>query len=125
MEPSDKSEAQTERELARCEQCWPSRNDCYVFHLCRFGEKVTECLDSIVALLFTLRTQSRWATVREAERYAHVSNGVVRDAVNKGELPAYRRSAKSVVLLDLDEIDGWINTTWRIGIVSEREEDAA
>lgn len=125
MEPSDKGEAQPECDPALHERHRSHCPVCGTLHLYRLVEKVTECLDSIVALLFTLRTRSRWATVREAERYAHVSNGVVRDAVNNGELPAYRRSAKSVVLIDLDDIDKWIRATWRISAVSEREEDAA
>lgn len=125
MDRSEPSEAQEECEPSRCERERLSHSTVERQCLWRLGEKIIECLDAIVALLFSIRTRSRWATVREAERYAHVSNGVVRDAVNNGELPAYRRSAKSTVIVDLDEIDVWIHTTWRICVTEDREESVA
>lgn len=76
------------------------------------GERIAACLETIAAALIGLCMRSPWVTVREAEKYAHVSHGVVADAIRNGELPGYRRSPRSVILVNRRDIDEWISTVW-------------
>lgn len=76
------------------------------------AERVVCLLDTMVDLLFMLRMGSRWATYTEAERYAHIAHGVISDAVDRGEIAAYRRKGGRRVLVHLDDVDLWIRTCW-------------
>ena len=78
------------------------------------GERIAACLESLVSLLARGALRPRWATVCEAERYARARNGTIAEAIARGELPSYRRGPRSSVLVDLDEVDGWIHETWRV-----------
>ena len=53
-----------------------------------------------------------WASIRQAERHAHVTNGTIRAAVKRGEIKAYKRHGGKGAILDLRDVDAWIRTTW-------------
>jgi hypothetical protein len=78
------------------------------------GNSFLSCIAEATELLsFSERTASPWVTIYEAERYAHVSHGVISDAIKCGELPGYRRSGGKTTLVNVREIDEWI-ASWRI-----------
>lgn len=80
----------------------------------RKDDRVLTCIVEATELLsFYERTASPWVTIYEAERYAHVSHGVISDAIKCGELPGYRRSGGKTTLVNVREIDEWI-ASWRI-----------
>jgi hypothetical protein len=53
-----------------------------------------------------------WATFREAERHARVGDGVIRAAAERGEIPAYRRKGGKGAIVNLNDVDEWIRSTW-------------
>lgn len=55
---------------------------------------------------------AKWATIREAERHAHVTNGTIRAAIKRGEIKAYKRHGGKGALIDLRDVDEWIRNTW-------------
>ena len=52
----------------------------------------------------------------EAERYAHVRRGTIRDAVMSGEICGFRRSAGSAIIVRIADVDHWIECTWPMSI---------
>jgi excisionase family DNA binding protein len=58
---------------------------------------------------------ARWASLQQAERHARVTNGTIRAAVKRGEIPGYKRPGGKGVLVDLNDVDAWIKTTWKSG----------
>lgn len=50
-----------------------------------------------------------WLTVVEAERYARVRAGTIREAIERGDIKAYRRSAR-YLLVHRDDVDTWIRS---------------
>lgn len=73
---------------------------------------VMRYLHEISASLFAIRCSSPWLTVTEAERYARVRRGTVRDAVRAGEIRGFRRTSGSVVIVRVADVDRWIESTW-------------
>ena len=73
-------------------------------------------LDNILrgypSMVITLRPQSPWLTVREAEDYARVPHGVISKAVKDGELPAYQRREGTTTVIAVTDIDDWIRNLW-------------
>ncbi len=56
---------------------------------------------------------AHWASVRDAERHVHAHEGTVRAAINRGEIPAYRRPGRrGSVIVDLRDVDAWVRNTW-------------
>ncbi|MBR3159716.1 MAG: hypothetical protein IKF14_11550 [Atopobiaceae bacterium] len=54
-----------------------------------------------------------WASVRDAERHVRAQEGTVRAAINRGDIPAYRRPGKrGAVIVDLRDVDAWVRDTW-------------
>ncbi|MDO4807986.1 MAG: hypothetical protein Q4A07_12160 [Coriobacteriales bacterium] len=74
--------------------------------------KIGEVLDEIRALLFSIRMQSPWITQREAERYLRCKSGALSEAIRTGELPTYRRTQTSTVLINVHELNAWVARAW-------------
>ena len=53
---------------------------------------------------------SPWLTIREGERYAHVGDGVLRAAIKRGDVPAYKRSGGKGVIVHVNDLDAWIRS---------------
>lgn len=54
---------------------------------------------------------TRWATKKEAAEHLRVSDRVIQDAVNDGELQAYPvGKGNRDYRLDLDEVDVWMKS---------------
>ena len=51
-----------------------------------------------------------WLTIREGERYSHVGDGVLRAAIKRGEVPAYKRAGGKGVLVNMNDLDEWIRS---------------
>lgn len=79
------------------------------------ANRLAECVADIAASLFHLRCRSPWLTVREAERYARVRHGVLREAVKKGEIESYRRPGSTATIVRAERVDEWIESTWESG----------
>jgi hypothetical protein len=69
-------------------------------------------LNEIVANMFSMRTHSPWLTVKEAERYAHACHGTLAEAIRSGKLPAYQRTPRSPLIVNVRSVDEWIRSTW-------------
>lgn len=54
--------------------------------------------------------RSLWLTIREAERYARVSDGTLRAAVKRGEVPAYQRKGGKGAIVSTSDVDDWIRS---------------
>ena len=76
-------------------------------------------LDNILrgypSMVITLRPQSPWLTVREAEDYARVTHGVIAKAIKDGELPAYQRCKGAMMIVCVTDVDEWIRSAWGTG----------
>ena len=51
-----------------------------------------------------------WLTIREGERYSHVGDGVLRAAIKRGEVPAYKREGGKGVIVHMHDLDAWIRS---------------
>ena len=71
------------------------------------------CLEEICRDLGALRQQGGWMTLDEAERYAHVGEGALREAARAGELRCYQRREYAAVVVAASDVDEWIRRTWR------------
>ena len=54
-----------------------------------------------------------WLTIREGERYCHVRDGILRAAIKRGDVPAYKRDGGKGVLVHMSDLDAWIRT-WNL-----------
>jgi excisionase family DNA binding protein len=52
--------------------------------------------------------QSPWLSITEAEAYARVRHGVIRQAVARGEIQSYRVGDSRTRRVHRDDIDEWI-----------------
>jgi excisionase family DNA binding protein len=59
-------------------------------------------------VIYMTETQT-WMTVPEAERYARVRAGALREAIERGELTAYR-TGKRYLKVHRDDVDAWIRS---------------
>ena len=69
-------------------------------------------LEEICRDLDALRCQGGWMTLDDAERYAHVRSGALREAVRAGEIKCYRRREYTTTIVRAEDVDEWIRTTW-------------
>lgn len=53
---------------------------------------------------------SPWLSIRSGERYCHVRDGVLRAAIKRGEVPAYKREGGKGVIVHMHDLDAWIRS---------------
>ena len=70
------------------------------------------CLEEICRDLGAMRRQGGWMTLDDAERYAHVGEGALREAARAGELRCYQRREYAAVVVAAADVDEWIRRTW-------------
>lgn len=51
-----------------------------------------------------------WLTIRDGERYCHVRDGILRAAIKRGDVPAYKRDGGKGVLVHMSDLDAWIRS---------------
>lgn len=56
--------------------------------------------------------EKEWLTVPEAARHARCSNEHIRAAIFAGELPAYKRTKSSMMIIEKGSINAWIKQKW-------------
>ena len=72
--------------------------------------RLCERLGAIADLMASVAAGSPWLTVSEGERYAHARHGVLREAIERGELPAHQRARNSAILVLRSDLDSWIRS---------------